>query len=68
MGLLEPVTDVGQQARPVADRALVTFGQPFLKFDEFRLHDPQLQIDNVDRVLQRRVPVGRCRVRVRARG
>lgn len=73
MGLLEPVPDVREQARAIADRALVALGQPFLNFDEFGFHDPQLQIDDVDRVLQRRVgvggiPVGRCRVRVHARG
>ncbi|OZB20269.1 MAG: hypothetical protein B7X55_00990 [Rhodobacterales bacterium 34-62-10] len=68
MGLLEPVADVREQARAIADRALVAFGQPFLNFDEFRFHDPQLKIDNVDRDLQRGFPVGRCRVRLRARG
>jgi hypothetical protein len=73
MGLLEPVADVREKARAIADRALVALGQPFLNFDEFGFHDPQLQIDNVDRVLQWGVPVGwvpvgRCRVRVHARG
>jgi hypothetical protein len=68
MGLLEPVTDVGQQARALSNRALIALGHPFLNFDEFRFHDPQLKIDDADRDLQCGIPVGRCLIRTRARG
>jgi hypothetical protein len=68
MGLFEPVANIRQQAPAFADGRLIAVGDAFLHLDQFRFHDPQLQIDKPDGQLQRGVPVGRCRVRSRARG
>lgn len=60
MRLFQPVADVREQLCAITDRALVSFGQPYLNFDEFRLHDPDLQFDSLNHVLQRSGTVGFC--------
>ena len=52
--LFQPVPDVGQQARTLADRALIAFGKTGLVVDEFRFHDPKLEVDEIDPGLQGR--------------
>lgn len=64
MGLFQPVADVREQLRAITDRALVSFGQPYLNIDEFRLHDSDLQFDSLNHDLQRSSTVGLCCIRI----
>lgn len=68
MGLFQPVADIGQNPRAIADRGLIALCQPCLDFNEFRFHDPELKIDDPDRDIECGGLVWRCLVRIRARG